>query len=66
VFWFDYPVEECGEKINNASKKWCVYNSNIMKCFYLIYINLFFIVLVTGDQEESEKNGTEYAYKGFI
>jgi hypothetical protein len=35
-----------------------------MKCFYGIYFNLFFIVLVTGGEEESEANGTEYAQKG--
>jgi len=34
-----------------------------MKCFNRIYFNLFFIALVTGDQEESGTNGTEYAHK---
>ena len=37
-----------------------------MKCFYHIYFNLFFIVLVTGDQEELETNVTEYAHKWFF
>lgn len=38
-----------------------------MKCFYRIYFNLFLIVLVIGDQEESGTNGTEYAHKkGFF
>jgi len=37
-----------------------------MKCFYRICFNLIFIALVTGDQEESGTNGTEYAHKGFF
>lgn len=32
-----------------------------MKCLYVIYFVLLFIVLVIGDQEEPGTNGTEYA-----
>jgi hypothetical protein len=35
-----------------------------MKCIYVIYIALLYIVLVIADQEETETNDTEYVNKG--